>query len=392
MRFKFPDEGDAAEAQARKRALALMDAWWKVFEGSAGEIEGLFHRRNEFDLLGFMQQHLGAVDKRLMWEFGPAVQGTGHRLVITPEGERQLRPLVAALLDRAPTIRSWGFHPYRLADGCDLASSTIKGRTGHEIEGWRACASASEEGGVDLVFWARGLSEEEAQSLAFVASESLLGEEVLDKFIDVVGVATRPIEGAQDLGLEDLQGAVGALIAAQRSKLSGKPLYQETESARWSLFELKSEEAADYPHQADLVVAKTMHLPMWKRAHSNSVFASERFSRAGETFCYLKVDGSQGLEPGGFRDKADIEDALEAALAPEQLGAIIGGETGLRYSYVDLALVDVPRSIPVIRKAMQAGKAPQRTWLQFFDSDLAGEWVGIWKDSPAPPGVEPVPE
>jgi len=120
-------------------------------------------------------------------------------------------------------------------------------------------------------------------------------------------------------------------------------------------------------------------------AHSNSAFNSARFSQCGETFCFIKVDGSKGLTPEGFADKAEIEDSLDQALRRENLGAVVGGGTGRRYSYVDLALVDVPRAIPVVRTALQSGKMPKRTWLQFFDSELAREWVGISADSPERP-------
>jgi hypothetical protein len=27
-------------------------------------------------------------------------------------------------------------------------------------------------------------------------------------------------------------------------------------------------------------------------------------------------------------------------------------------------------------------------WIQFFDSDLQGEWIGIWDDTPPPPGLQ----
>lgn len=97
------------------------------------------------------------------------------------------------------------------------------------------------------------------------------------------------------------------------------------------------------------------------------------------------MDGSKGLTPEGFADKAEIEDSLDQALRRENLGAVVGGGTGRRYSYVDLALVDVPRAIPVVRTALQSGKMPKRTWLQFFDSELAREWVGISADSPERP-------
>lgn len=152
------------------------------------------------------------------------------------------------------------------------------------------------------------------------------------------------------------------------------------------VLELTPEEKSDYRRQDDLLVGTTAFLPMWQRAHSELPFASERFSRCGETFCYLKMDGGEGLDPQGFADRGEIEDALENALAKD-LGAVIGGGTGLRYSYVDLALLDVKKAVPAIREALRAGRLPKRSWLLFHDSALEAEWIGIWDDSPPPPGL-----
>ena len=68
----------------------------------------------------------------------------------------------------------------------------------------------------------------------------------------------------------------------------------------------------------------------------------------------------------------------------EEVGCYVGGGTGLRYSYLDLALTDVARAV-VIMRVLREGNIPKRTWIQFFDTDLQTEWVGIWDDAPPPP-------
>jgi hypothetical protein len=101
--------------------------------------------------------------------------------------------------------------------------------------------------------------------------------------------------------------------------------------------------------------------------------------------CTLKIDGAEGLPSDGLADKAAIEDAIAAALGPRALGIQVGGGTGLWYSYVDLALTDVVSAMEALRPVLRAGKLPKRTWLQFFDAELADEWLPLWDDSPAPP-------
>jgi hypothetical protein len=68
-----------------------------------------------------------------------------------------------------------------------------------------------------------------------------------------------------------------------------------------------------------------------------------------------------------------------------KFGCCIGGGSGLRYSYIDLALTDLVRGVPFVREVLARLQAPPRTWLLFHDDDLAEEWVGVYPHTPAPP-------
>jgi hypothetical protein len=117
----------------------------------------------------------------------------------------------------------------------------------------------------------------------------------------------------------------------------------------------------------------------------DALFYSERYSRHGETFCYLKLDGKAELDEEKFPDRASVEDALNEILVPALAGCVISGGTGLRYSYIDLALADINAAVPLIKTRLRAGNIDRRSWLLFFDATLAEEWIGIYDDSPAPP-------
>jgi len=66
---------------------------------------------------------------------------------------------------------------------------------------------------------------------------------------------------------------------------------------------------------------------------------------------------------------------------------VVGGGTGLRYSYVDLALTDATKGIQQLVRVIRDGKITKRTWILFFDAIYEYEWVGIWNDTPPPPGM-----
>ena len=388
-------ETETAEPQIPEERMSRqedrIDAWWNAFQSKAGDIDALFSRKTEWDLPEWMEEHLQVIHPHLMWEFGPAVHGAGHRLVITPESRRHLRPLVAEIIRRAPQLDGWEFYAYRLAEDYDMAVQSVEARTGGDISQTFVRATIGQFNRIDVVFFADHYTgdDEDAFNDVFVAAESLLGEEILDRWIGVIEVESLPREGAGNLThIRELKPTVDGYIQQVRSSLPDRPLLELGDEQEWSLFELKPQESDDYPEQFDMFVGKSMIPTMWQNAHSSVSFDSERYSKCCETFCYVKIDGSQGVDEEKFADKSEIEDALDAALREEEIGCFVGGGTGLKYSYVDLALVDVGRGAEIVRQVLREGNIPKRTWLLFYDTDLQARWIGIWDDAPPPPMPE----
>ena len=81
MRWTFADPANPGETAYRQRTLAAIDRWWRSFQAKASDIAALFHRRAEWDLPRWMDDTLGAVHPRIMWEYGPGVRQRGHRLL-----------------------------------------------------------------------------------------------------------------------------------------------------------------------------------------------------------------------------------------------------------------------------------------------------------------------
>ncbi|HUW59077.1 MAG TPA: hypothetical protein VMZ92_20745, partial [Planctomycetota bacterium] len=152
MRLLFYNEQDRRETAERSEVVAKIDAWWKAFGEKRTDIEALFARQAEWDLPEWMADHLQAISLMLMWEYGPAVKQDGHRLVITPEAEKHLRPLVDIILERAPQFPGWEFHPYRPPESIEMAQQTVESRTGGSLEGVRARARIGEFNLIDLTF------------------------------------------------------------------------------------------------------------------------------------------------------------------------------------------------------------------------------------------------
>lgn len=59
----------------------------------------------------------------------------------------------------------------------------------------------------------------------------------------------------------------------------------------------------------------------------------------------------------------------------------------MRYSYIDLALLDVDAAIESIKSSLSAGAVPERGWILFYDRKWSDEWVRIYEEAPGPPAV-----
>ena len=402
-RWRFLDKTNAAELAEYERVIRGIDAWWAEFRRRERDLVAQLSGHRDWDLPNWMQTHLGALDPRIMWEFGPAVKVDGRRLVITPESARDLRPLVDELLARAPSLPKWEFYPYRLAEDLEMAKLTVEARTQGDLEGVRVCVSRAEHNLVDLVFQcpkAKEPDDEQAMSDVFVAAETLLGERILDRWIDEIHVvplpASRralskwfgkePSEGlAPSLELSELRPEVERLIEEIRTALPRGPRHLFA-GDEWTLLELEPDAAEDYAEQEDLIVAKARHLDVWQAAHATSLFFDERFSHLGESFVFVKFERSEGFD---LDQKSEMEDQLDALLLPAGLGCQIGGGTGTSYSYIDLVLTDLERGLDAVCARLRQSNVPRRSWIQFFDADLKHEWVGVYPDSPPPPLSEP---
>jgi hypothetical protein len=379
-----------------------IDRFWSAIQAKLPAIEASIAGNG--DVAGWMREQVDKLSPSLEWELGPSA--AGHRLTITAAWERQFAPLAAAIAARAPQSPRWLFTSARPPASDQWALATFRGRgaTNLELDSFRFRARRGPHNTVAVeCWWANRGAPEDAKNraLAHLATEVLLGEETFHQWVGPVTTKPRPVGGLLGRFFKDkapvemlpgaeLQSRVGDVIDEIRSSLPDQPL------ARWEpppdaeggpvgrAFKISPPPPTqdDYAARHDLLVASapSAFVPLFEA--TLAPFQSCRFSRFGETFCYLKVDQRNGW---GFAERNAAQDALNAALEAAGLGRTLFGGTGKIYSYLHLALTDVPRAMEMICPILQERGADRRSWLLFHDLDLVDEWIGVWPDSPAPP-------
>src|SRR5262249_25940659 len=177
--------------------------------------------------------------------------------VIPPESHMELRPLTTAILERAPKIAGWEFYPYRLAEDLDMARETVVARTGGALDEVTVEARIGEGNRIDLMFRSpvtEGEDDPDVRGTAFVAAETLLGEQALDRWAAAIEVGAMPKRARKSgaVSLDRLKGTFDALVGSIRDRLPPRPLMEVAADAKWSLIELEPEQADDYTERSDL--------------------------------------------------------------------------------------------------------------------------------------------
>jgi hypothetical protein len=394
MRWLFADPHDPDEAAYVNETVAAIDHWWQEFQAKLEKIENAFKPKSRYNLPKLMEETLQAIHPGLMWEYGQGIKHPeGYRLVITPESQRFLRPMVRTILERSPKLPNWEFYGYRVPETPQQTIETVKGRAGIEVSNAIVAASVAPGRKVDLHFGFPGqedLDEEQALQAAFVATETLLGEQFLDNWIGEIGLLMDESQAGQALPLPKAQVMIATTVRGIFERLPAKRSQNISEAEGWATIKLTPpEEADDYPGRTDLVEAMTHDVELFQAMHSGQPFASTCHSRHHEQFCYLKLDAPAGghQDIAGFREQ--FEKPLNDELLAADLGAVIGTGAGVRYAYLDLAVMDLKRAVGVVRKVLNEHQVPERSWLLFHDDDLSAEWIGLHPHSPPPPLDDP---
>jgi hypothetical protein len=373
-----------SEARPRKNREAAIDRWWRAFSKRASKPETFFQgRRQGDDLASFINQQLNDLEPTLSWYLGPADSGRrGHRLTLTPEGNHQLRPFVHAIMARAPRLRGWTFGDRRPPLPVEIAQQKFEQLLGRPSLLKRVSVHARTDFALDLCFERpSALSEAEADEEANSLASDLLGEEHF--YVHLAQVETSKRKSKLSVELERLPKTFEKMLAQQRRKLPSQLKRRWRDVNNAAVINLEPSEHDDSA-RADLMTASTLDLPLWQAMRQPDFF-SRRYSRAGEVFAFLKIDGSVGLKGSRYQDRGDIEEALDEELIPKGLGQVWGGGTGHRYSYVDLALTDLVHGTRRIKQVFARDRLPAPAWLFFCDVDLVQEWVAVGKSNDPPP-------
>ncbi|RYZ10154.1 MAG: hypothetical protein EOO73_00835 [Myxococcales bacterium] len=313
-------------------------------------------------------------------------------------------PLAELLLAQAPEDAGCVLSLGRAAVPLARALSEVKATHGVDLEraGLRAGFGRGHLLEVTLGV-PGGTGSENEQNAAENLVRSVLGDRVFETWIGAVHVAPAPrfpslrvLDPRAPRTTLQVQELFDTVAAATLGVLRGLPdtpraaarsdaddareeLGAVTERDDWTLLEIEPLADERAGRKDDLVLASTCTPELLRCYLDGAPCSSRRFSRVGEQFVFVSYEDTERVMSRRVARRTAIELALADAVAG--IGAVTGVGFGVGTSYVDLALHHPETGLGSVVKTLRTLDVPAATFIQFFDSELAEEWLAIWPDS-----------
>ena len=401
LRWLYYDPLNVQEVAHRTATLARFHAFWQAFGAKVSVLERALSGGTAWDWHRWLNQLLREVDDRFCWEIFPSERPDQWRMAFSVESHRAARLMLRDFVAAAPQTPGWSFHPWRVPMAYPTARRWARQRSGADCDHLAVNISRGTARNLNLLFAplpdAPPGSQQKWLTLAYSASEAILGEEVLDRYIGSVSMAPpaearawwrklrRTSQPSDWLSMSQLAEHIEECVAELRSELPSAPLAKLLDSRGWTTVEVTptSEIPDTRRHDLRLLTASVASLAPLTAAHRSEPFFSTLHSNYGETFCYVQWEHGESDDNALLTRRDELEQSIAQALA-EHNGCVIGGGIGEKYLYFDLALTELEQSIPSLRRALLPHQPPLACWLLFFDEELAEEWVGIHPNAMAP--------
>ncbi|MEP3480252.1 MAG: hypothetical protein ABJZ55_13455 [Fuerstiella sp.] len=415
MRWKFQDPANIAESSKRQKLINRIDRWWDAFQQRSDDLDAMFQGAEDWDVVQWMESQLLDIHPELSWEFRPSSTKSKHELVISPDQNPSLVELARQVLHRAPEVANWKFDLFRKAVSVEDCLQRTLDATGIDLSNTTVSVHEGQASQIDFVFYFDRLPADDDVlfEAMLIATELLLGEQQMMSWAGTFdAIDTLPDDTGSDTSLDgdrrrtENVGEDSASISESAAnmrfvrlaqvpqafrltqdtitdRLENESYVNRIDQLQWAAFKLKPSEAIDYARRDDLMTAMTCDPELTAATFEAQAFASERFSRTGETFCYVKVD-ERGAVDSGFAEREDMEEAIRSTLESQELGCLVGGGTGLRYTYLELVLTEVDDALLAIRETLQEGQVSRRSWVLFHDATLQNEWFPIYEGAAGP--------
>lgn len=390
MRLLYGDSSAIERAQRERISSAALLAWSELARGDVAGACSIIER----------------IDARLEMRVTELLDGVACVELVPLQVEAW--PLAELCLSLSPSDA-----PYVLALGraaVPLSRALEEVRASHDVSLERSTLRAGFGRGhlLELTLGVPGGSgSENEQNAAENLVRAVLGDRLFETWIGAVHVTAAPRGGPLRvldiaaprgaLTLGELFDTVSAAAVGVLEGLSESAVTERGDSRKsvvrvdrahdadddalargdWTMLEV--EPLLDDSPKRDLVLATTCTPELLRCYLDGAPCSSRRFSARGERFVFVSYADARRTMDERVARRTLIESALAASL--QGVGRITGVGFGVETSYVDVGLLNLEAGLERLVSKLRQLDAPADTFIHFFDSELAEEWLSIWPDT-----------
>jgi len=358
---------------------AAIDRFWDRFAEIAPALDATFNRTAEpVDVASSMDQALGDLAERVTsWEFGAAERG--HFLALSPELGHEKRPLIRALVSRAPTLEGWEFgDACRPIEQIDLVAHLVASRAHKPFSLKGASSYAGSHRRIDIMGQGAGSDADAQAGLVFSV---LFGETVERDWLGEIGIE-RPSGGiiSRLIGKASPPKSPEAWLTSFQEKtqhlldqlMEDRPkaalAAQLGPGAEVSLFQCVPRES-DNP-RSDSITYQTAHTELADARFAGARISSVRFSRHSESLLGLRIERTLEQPFDQVSDRGDLAERIDSALRDADAGGVYGEGHGTGHVYIDFATRDIPIAIATVELVLSRAEVSGSAAFLFDEAGL----------------------
>jgi hypothetical protein len=415
MRWLYIPDEDDPDFIAKQETISRIEKWWQDFETIAVP---LWNKRSEWleqpgvsDITKWIVVNIHKIHPRIMWEMQEDDDGNDV-FIASMEDSYADGSLVRTMIDMAPELDKWRFLTHRPNVKIETIPEYLKHTAGLKFPSdIRVSWQKSEINKIDLCYYSSTFTGDLRIDLALTLklTSAILGEEMFENWINEAE-ALKPIStpvrmlnnliGKSSPVSHNLNNLLEQSLKIKKQIIDSLPdkylseiiLSPADDDAKLFMFTRNREEENVPDARKSRLIFYIAVESLLLGILSGIYFHSHCHSKMGEKFCYIETDllgTPEGEIDFDTRDK--FMEKLDVSLRENNLGCVVGYGSGREKFFFDLALLNINKTIPMLRKLAAEFELPEESWLLFYDSNLRDEWVGLYKTTKAPPVIEEEP-
>ncbi|MCB1275983.1 hypothetical protein [Prosthecobacter sp.] len=365
-----------SEAKASQHpALTLKErvAWfWDWFSSCADRLHATLEDKKGADLQEETSAVVEAWLPHMAWVYGPGENNSGHSFTLSGEAVLAKQFVAEYWLSQAPKIDGWTFFASRQpSDSFEGISLHFEkdDETFKPIEFWIFPYVNKDSEKIDISVWHPSIKRlpEKARFMAlFLMLDELLGEHGTQNWIGEIKFSEDQLR--QSIPIAELRD----LIDETRQEHGWKK-YPPTEA--YTSYRLK-EQGGDWL-RSDTVAGSSRLFRLLGDYVDAEGPCEHPLPDVGVDFVFVAIPTAHFPQGAQVAARGEIEDDLIAALEADASGISLGGATGHKHCYIDLALYDGDRSLEIVKRVLRKHRVPKQTEIHFFTTDRGEQAISV---------------